>query len=149
MKATRITIVVALLVGSALVLKAATTRQPGVRRTELQRHDLSVPGREVIQVRVELDPGVAFGRHWHPGEEIVNVLEGSLEYEVEGKRPSRSRPATSCSSRPERSTRRGTSAAPTARSSPPTSSRRGSRSSCWSSERSVRCPQCGIIHLDD
>jgi quercetin dioxygenase-like cupin family protein len=87
MKATRITIVVALLVGSALVLKAATTRQPGVRRTELQRHDLSVPGREVIQVRVELDPGVAFGRHWHPGEEIVNVLEGSLEYEVEGKAP--------------------------------------------------------------
>ncbi len=61
--------------------------QPGIRRTELQRRDLGVPGREVIQVRVELDPGVAFGRHWHPGEEIVYVLEGSLEYEVVGKPP--------------------------------------------------------------
>jgi quercetin dioxygenase-like cupin family protein len=30
---------------------------------------------------------VAFGRHRHPGEEIVYVIEGSLEYEVEGKAP--------------------------------------------------------------
>jgi quercetin dioxygenase-like cupin family protein len=65
----------------------ATQQQSGVRRTELQRHDLGVPGREVVQVRVELDPGVAFGRHRHPGEEIVNVLQGSLEYRVEGRAP--------------------------------------------------------------
>jgi quercetin dioxygenase-like cupin family protein len=78
---------VALLAGGALALHAAPAQQAGVRRIELQRHDLSVPGREVVQVRVELDPGVAFGRHRHPGEEIVNVLEGSLEYEVEGKPP--------------------------------------------------------------
>jgi quercetin dioxygenase-like cupin family protein len=32
-------------------------------------------------------PRGAFGRHWNPGEEIVYVLEGSLEYEVEGKPP--------------------------------------------------------------
>ena len=38
-------------------------------------------------MRVELDPGVAFGRHSHPGEEIVYVLEGALEYQVEGKPP--------------------------------------------------------------
>jgi quercetin dioxygenase-like cupin family protein len=30
---------------------------------------------------------VAFPKHSHPGEEIVYVLEGSLEYEVEGKPP--------------------------------------------------------------
>jgi quercetin dioxygenase-like cupin family protein len=45
------------------------------RRTELQRHDLGVPGLEVIQALVELDPGVAFRRHRHPGEEIIYVLE--------------------------------------------------------------------------
>jgi quercetin dioxygenase-like cupin family protein len=78
---------VALLAGGGLALHAAPAQQAGVRRIELQRHDLSAPGREVVQVRVELDPGVAFGRHRHPGEEIVNVLEGSLEYEVEGKPP--------------------------------------------------------------
>jgi len=77
--------VAVLLVGSGLALNAALAQQPGTRRTDLQRHDLSIPGREVVQVRVEFDPGVVAPRHKHPGEEIVYVLEGSLEYEVEGK----------------------------------------------------------------
>ena len=42
-----------------------------------------VPEPEVVQARVELSPGVAFGRHRHPGEELVYVLEGSLEYQLE------------------------------------------------------------------
>jgi quercetin dioxygenase-like cupin family protein len=87
MKTTRIMAVVALIVGSGLALQVAKAQQPGIKRTELQRHDLSVPGREVVQVRVDFDPGAAFGRHRHPGEEIVNVLDGSLEYQVEGKPP--------------------------------------------------------------
>src|SRR3982751_4836107 len=87
MRTTQITAVATLIVVGALALHVATAQQPGTRRIELQRHDLGVPGREVIQVRVDLDPGVAFGKHWHPGEEIVYVPEGSLEYQVEGKRP--------------------------------------------------------------
>jgi quercetin dioxygenase-like cupin family protein len=79
--------VVALIIAGALALHTAALQKPGTRRTELQRHDLGVPGREVIQVRVEFDPGVTFGKHWHPGEEIVYVLEGSLEYQVDGKQP--------------------------------------------------------------
>jgi quercetin dioxygenase-like cupin family protein len=86
-KATRITGVAVLLVAGGLALHVAPAQQAGVKRAELQRHDLSVPGREVVQVRVELAPGVAFGRHRHPGEEIVYVLKGSLEYEVEGRPP--------------------------------------------------------------
>ena len=72
-----------------LVLAAAMSpsQQPGVKRTVLQQHDLSAPGREVIQARVELAPGVEFGKHWHPGEEIINVLEGTLEYQIEGQAP--------------------------------------------------------------
>ena len=38
-------------------------------------------------MRVDFAPGAAFPKHSHPGEEIVNVLEGSLEYEIEGKSP--------------------------------------------------------------
>ena len=87
MKAMRTGATAGVVLGSSLALLAALAQQPGVKRTDLQRHDLGVPGREVLQVRVELDPGVAFGRHWHPGEEIVYVLEGSLEYEVDGKPP--------------------------------------------------------------
>ncbi|AMY09277.1 Cupin domain protein [Luteitalea pratensis] len=78
---------VGVVVGSAVTVSVAQAPQQGIRRIDLQRHDLGVPGREVVQVRVELDAGVAFGRHSHPGEEIVNVLEGSLEYQIDGKPP--------------------------------------------------------------
>ena len=87
MNMTRIMALVALMAGSGLAPQMARAQQPGIKRTELQRHDLSAPGREVVQVRVEFEPGVAFPRHNHPGEEIVNVLEGSLEYQLEGKAP--------------------------------------------------------------
>jgi quercetin dioxygenase-like cupin family protein len=87
MKATRIVPLAILLAASAPALHSASAQQQGVRRTELQRYDLSAPGREVIQVRVELDPGVTFPRHSHPGEEVIYVLEGVWEYEVDGKTP--------------------------------------------------------------
>jgi quercetin dioxygenase-like cupin family protein len=35
----------------------------------------------------KIAPGVTAPKHTHPGEEIIYVLEGSLEYEVEGKSP--------------------------------------------------------------
>ena len=76
------------LVASGVLIQIAMAQPGGIRRTDLQRNDLSIPGREVIQTIVELDPGVKSSRHTHPGEEIVYVLEGApLEYEVEGKAP--------------------------------------------------------------
>jgi len=65
----------------------ATQQVPGLHRTDLQQHDLSIPGREVIQNRVEIDPDAPAIRHWHPGEEIIYVLEGLLEYEIDGQAP--------------------------------------------------------------
>lgn len=66
---------------------AAQAQTSGIGRTDILRSDLSVDGREVIQVRVDFEPGVAFPRHAHPGEEIAYVLEGSLEYVLDGKPP--------------------------------------------------------------
>lgn len=66
---------------------AKPTHQSGISRTDLLRDDLSAPGREVLQVRVDFKPGAVAANHSHPGEEIVHVLEGTLEYEVEGKPP--------------------------------------------------------------
>lgn len=77
----------ALVAGAVLAPLGAQAQTPGVTRTDLQRHDLSAPGREAVQVRVDLAPGVAFGKHTHPGEEIIYVLEGSLEYQIEDKPP--------------------------------------------------------------
>ena len=87
MKTTRIIALAVLIIGTGLALHVALSQQQGIKRTDLQRHDLSVPAREVIQVRVDIAPGVSFPKHTHPGEEIIYVLEGSLEYQVEGKAP--------------------------------------------------------------
>jgi quercetin dioxygenase-like cupin family protein len=86
MRATRLMVVGMVIVVSSPMFHVARARQAGTTRNDLQRHDLSVPGREVVQTIVELDPGVTSSRHTHPGEEIIYVLEGApLEYEVEGK----------------------------------------------------------------
>jgi quercetin dioxygenase-like cupin family protein len=66
---------------------ATTAKQSGIKRTELQRHDLSTAGREAVQVRIDFAAGSAFGQHSHPGEEIIYVLEGTLEYQVNGEAP--------------------------------------------------------------
>jgi quercetin dioxygenase-like cupin family protein len=77
----------ALIVAGVLAPRVTQAQQAGIKRTDLQRHDLSAPGFEAVQVRVDFAPGAAFGRHTHPGEEIIYVLEGSLEYQIEGKPP--------------------------------------------------------------
>jgi len=87
MKTTLIVAVAVLIAGSGLAVHIARAQQAGTKRTDLQQHDLSVPGREVVQVRVDFDPGYVSPRHTHPGEEIIYVLEGTLEYQVEGKPP--------------------------------------------------------------
>jgi quercetin dioxygenase-like cupin family protein len=61
------------------------TAQPGTRRTPLQQADLSAPGRQLIQVRVDFDPGYTSPWHTHPGEEIIYVIEGTIEYQVQGQ----------------------------------------------------------------
>jgi quercetin dioxygenase-like cupin family protein len=80
-------VVAALIAGSGLALHVTHAQQAGITRTDALRHDLGVPGREVIQVRVDFDPGVAFGKHSHPGAEVAYVLEGTLEYQLEGDPP--------------------------------------------------------------
>ena len=86
MKTILIACVAVLVAGSALALHVTLAQQSGSKRTDLQRHDLSAPGREVIQVRVDFDPGYVAPMHTHPGEEIIYVIEGTLEYEIGGKK---------------------------------------------------------------
>jgi quercetin dioxygenase-like cupin family protein len=65
----------------------AVQQAPGIWRTDLQQQDLSIPGRMVIQNRVELGPEAPAVRHKHPGEEVIYVLEGTLEYAIDGRPP--------------------------------------------------------------
>ncbi len=81
----RAALVAALALGCGGAVQTAPPRPAGTTRIDLQRHDLSVPGREVLQALVTLAPGASFPRHKHPGEEIIYVTRGTLEYEVAGK----------------------------------------------------------------
>lgn len=80
-------VLIAIIAGAMSLCAAAEAQGPGLSRTDLQRHDLDVPGREAIQVRVDFAPGAEAFRHKHPGEEIVYVLKGALEYRIEGRPP--------------------------------------------------------------
>ena len=66
---------------------AATPTPSGVTRTDLQRHDLSIAGRETVQARIDIAPGAMAPWHRHPGEEVIYVIEGTLEYQLEGQPP--------------------------------------------------------------
>ena len=86
--ATRITAVAALIAIASLgPLVQGQQQQAGIQRTDLQRHDLSIPGYEEVQDRVDFAPGYTSPKHKHPGEEIIYVLEGTLEYQLEGQAP--------------------------------------------------------------
>lgn len=75
--------------GLLVVAVAGTVlaQQAGFTRVALQTQDLSAPGRVAVQARAEFDPGVAAGRHTHPGEELGYVLEGELELRIDGQAP--------------------------------------------------------------
>ncbi|MFN6936074.1 MAG: cupin domain-containing protein [Tsuneonella sp.] len=82
---------IATAIATALILCGAfaATAQgaQGVKRTDLQRHDLSIDGRETVQARIDIAPGGTAPWHRHPGEEVIYVIEGVLEYKLEGKSP--------------------------------------------------------------
>ena len=65
----------------------AQAQVPGIDRTDLQQFELSAPGRVMIQNRVVISPEAQPIRHKHPGEEIIYVLEGALEYRIDGSEP--------------------------------------------------------------
>jgi len=87
MNATRLITAAALIAGATLALQPAVAQFGGLQRTDLLKQDLSVAGRETVQTRVDFGPGAAAPAHAHPGEEIAYVLEGTLEYQLDGGTP--------------------------------------------------------------
>ncbi len=59
-----------------------------ITRTMLLKPDVTgIGGKEALVLEVEFAPGAVGGKHFHPGHEIVYMLEGSITLEVEGKPP--------------------------------------------------------------
>jgi hypothetical protein len=54
----RMIVIPVLIIGSGLALLVLTHKHLESSATDLQRHDLSVPEREVVQVRIDIVPEV-------------------------------------------------------------------------------------------
>jgi quercetin dioxygenase-like cupin family protein len=82
-----ITVVFALgLIMSGLGYQRLSAQQEPVTRSILLRTDVAgVEGKEAVVVFAEIAPGATTGKHWHAGQEIAYVLEGSLSMTMEGK----------------------------------------------------------------
>jgi quercetin dioxygenase-like cupin family protein len=87
MKHAHVRLATLLALGFTWAAAASAQDTSGTHRKQLSQHDLSIPGWEEYQVRVDFDPGKSVPNHKHPGEEIIYVIEGTIEYDVSGKPP--------------------------------------------------------------
>jgi quercetin dioxygenase-like cupin family protein len=59
-----------------------------VTRTELLRKPVSgIEGKEVVVFVADVPPGAIAGRHFHPGDEAIYMLQGALVFEPDGGQP--------------------------------------------------------------
>jgi quercetin dioxygenase-like cupin family protein len=86
----------AFMVAIAIILSAAglgvlnaqqtePSAKPSIKRTVLLKKDMTIPEREAVMVLVDLPPGATEGRHTHPAEVYVYVLEGTPTIDIEGQ----------------------------------------------------------------
>jgi len=79
-------IVLALMAASLAIAGAAIAQQAAIRRTPLQKIDFPA-GYSTVTAIAEIPAGGAAGRHTHPGVEAGYILEGEVEFLVEGQPP--------------------------------------------------------------
>ena len=91
MKRTGLLPTLTLTVGIALGVfgaQAVNAQQEPMKRTTLIKTDLAViQGKEAILVLVEFAPGAVTASHYHSGEELAYLLEGTVGMEMEGRSP--------------------------------------------------------------
>lgn len=80
-----VVILVGLATWLAISVQPVAHAQQGATRTVLERHDLSVPGREGVLVQTVLAPGAKEPRHTHPGDFMAYVQEGTITLIADGQ----------------------------------------------------------------
>lgn len=72
----------------ALMIAGQALAQEGITRTVILKKPLEAdPTKEVTIFVAEFKPGARTGKHYHPGQEFIYVLEGEGRIEEEGKPP--------------------------------------------------------------
>ncbi|MDE2058127.1 MAG: cupin domain-containing protein [candidate division NC10 bacterium] len=68
--------------------QTVNAQQAPMNRTVLLKTPLAgIEGKEGMLVLVEFAPGAVTGLHYHHGEELIYLLEGTISMEVKGKPP--------------------------------------------------------------
>jgi quercetin dioxygenase-like cupin family protein len=78
-------VVLALAAAAAGISAVRAQQHAAPTRTVLQKHDLQAQGEEGVMVLVDIPVGAREGRHTHPAEVFVYVLEGTLTLDKEGE----------------------------------------------------------------
>ncbi len=72
----------------AVSMAGQVLAQEGVTRTVILKKPLDAdPTKEVTIFVAEFKPGARTGKHYHPGQEFIYVLEGEGRIEEQGKPP--------------------------------------------------------------
>lgn len=99
MKRMGLLLTLTLIVGIALGVigtQVLNAQQAPMKRTALLKTDLvETEGKEAVLALVEFAPGAATEPHYHPGEELAYLLEGTVSLEVKGKPPITFKPGDS------------------------------------------------------
>ncbi len=76
------------IVVGALGARLLNAQQAEVATTDvLTAHLAGMGGKEGLVQFVEIAPGAATPKHYHPGDEIAYILEGSILLEIDGMSP--------------------------------------------------------------
>jgi quercetin dioxygenase-like cupin family protein len=75
-------------VAIGLALGGAAPAQEGVTRTVLLKKPLEADAKKEVTIfMAEFKPGARTGKHYHPGQEFIYVVEGEGRIEEAGKPP--------------------------------------------------------------
>ena len=58
---------------------------PKVVRSVVLKEDIAVPDHEGVMAKVDIPPGATEGKHTHPADAFIFVLQGAVEQEIDGK----------------------------------------------------------------
>ena len=64
---------------------AMSDEAPKVQRSILLKEDIAVADHEGVMAKVDIPPGATEGKHTHPADAFIFVLEGAVEQEIAGK----------------------------------------------------------------
>jgi len=75
-------------VGAVAATYVSAQGVPQITRTEILRKPMSgLEGKEVVVSLADIPPGGVAGIHYHPGDEAIYMLQGSLRFEPEREQP--------------------------------------------------------------